>query len=282
MRHPSPQRPLYLGMRPGDLADKPYAKYWNPQLAPLSDATQQALLTGPLASALLPSLADAPNLLSNEPPVIDAGYGFAEDGTLYVALSTPMPGTVPKMVDWWFWWHNGESQRYKLWHPRAHVNAEFGDPDSPSRKGRDRYVGRTSFVHEHIGSPLHAVVIQFIPPSQLGMDESRVADPEQATVVCARIGFAEHPLDFGYLVHHVRRVPGGSLMRCHFWIGGEAAHLRTQSPVGELISKLARRIKKPTRHEAQDLLVHASQEMAHLATFLPALYGELGDDRPAS
>ncbi len=281
MRHPNPSRPLYLGMRPGDLSDKLYARFWNPQLAPLAEPTQQALLIGPLAAPLLPSLAEAKDLLRPGRQPVEDGYGFAEDGTLHIALSTPMPGTLPKMVDWWFWWHNGEPQRYKLWHPRAHVNAEFGTPDVPGQVGRARYVGRTSFVHEYIGSRLNAVAIQFIAPSELGFDESLLADPEQATLVCARIGFVDQPLDIGYLVHHVRRVPGGSELRCRFWIGGQAARVRVEHPAGQalggLVSKLARKIKKPTRAEAQDLLVHAAQEMAHLASFLPALYAELGE-----
>jgi hypothetical protein len=269
-------------MRPGALDGKPYAHFWNPELAPLPATTREALLVGPQAAALLPSLAQAPALLRAGRQPIEDGYGFADDGTLHVALSTPMPGTLPPMVDWWFWWHNGEPQRYKLWHPRAHVNAEFGDADSPSRKGRARYVGRTSFVHEYIGSSLNAVAIQFIAPSELGFDEAQLSDPEQATLVCARIGFVEQPLDIGYLVHHVRRVPGGCELRCRFWIGGEAARLRVEHPagqaVGNLLSKLLRRVKKPTRGEAQDLLVHASQEMAHLASFLPALYRELAGE----
>lgn len=278
MRHPNPSRPLYLGMRPGDLVDKPYAKFWNPQLAPLSAATNEALLVGPLPPPLVPGLAQAHELLLDGPQPIEEGYGFAEDGTLHIALTTPMPGTVPKMVDWWFWWHNGEPQRYKLWHPRAHVNAEFGDRDSPTQTGRARYVGRTSFVHEYIGSQLNAVAISFIAPSELGFDASRIADAEQATLVCARIGFVAQPLQIGYLVHHVRRVPGGSEMRCRFWIGGHAARLRTQHPMGDWLSKLARRLKRPSRQDAQDLMVHASQEMAHLASFLPALYGELSSE----
>ena len=33
---------IYLGMKPGDLDGKPYAKYWNPEMKPLPDYVQNA------------------------------------------------------------------------------------------------------------------------------------------------------------------------------------------------------------------------------------------------
>lgn len=36
----------YLGMRPGDLDGKPYAKYWNPDMSPLPEHVQSVLAHG--------------------------------------------------------------------------------------------------------------------------------------------------------------------------------------------------------------------------------------------
>jgi hypothetical protein len=36
------------------------------------------------------------------------------------------------------------------------------------------------------------------------------------------------------------------------------------------------RVLKPDAQQAAALLVHCSQEMSHLASFLPAIYAELG------
>ncbi len=42
----------YLGMRSGDLDNKPYAKFWQPDMAPLPPQVAQALLRGELAREL--------------------------------------------------------------------------------------------------------------------------------------------------------------------------------------------------------------------------------------
>jgi hypothetical protein len=286
--HPNPKRPLYLGMRPGDLDGKAYARFWNPKMGPLSNAAVQALAQGPVAAPLLPRLEDAPALLRPGDAELEDGFGFAEDGSLHVAVRTAMPGVSPRMVDWWFGWHGCEAQRYKLWHPRAHVHAQWDGPEPALRPGGDargRYVGRTSFVDEYLGSEMAHAAIRFLPPASLGFDDGALADPDVAVMICARVSFADQPLALGYLVHHVRRLAGGSEMRSRFWIGGGHAGLalsRGGEGVGprmeEMASRLLRRLRRPTREDGRDLLAHCAQEMAHLATFLPALYEALGHE----
>jgi hypothetical protein len=48
---------------------------------------------------------------------------------------------------------------------------------------------------------------------------------------------------------------------------------------GKLAARVVGTFKRPTLSLARDLLVHCSQEMSHLATFLPALHRELRDFR---
>jgi hypothetical protein len=278
MNHPSPNRLLSLGLTAADLAGKPYAAYYQPQMGGLPSHAQAALLTGPVAAPLLPRLSDAPQLLLTPETELENGFGFQEDGTLHVAIRTELPDVTPEMIDFWFGWHSAEPARYKLWHPRAHVHAQWESAESPQQaqsKGRARYVGRVSFVDEYLGSRLQQVAIGFLSPATLGFDESLLADPQQATVVAARISFASAPLDVGYLVHHVRKIAGGSEMRSRFWLGGSHASVRAGGLRMRVPSQLARRIRAPSIEEGRDLLVHCSQEMSHLARFLPKLYAEL-------
>lgn len=282
MTHPNPNRPLYLGQRAGDLTGKPYAGFWNPNLAPLVERVKEALAVGPVAAPLLARLEDAPRLLDPGYQELEDGLGLQRDGSWYVALRTEMPGVSPEMIDWWFGWHGEEPQRYKLWHPRAHLHAQWDAPDTPAQaaqKGRGRYVGRTSFVDEYLGSVLTQITIRFLPPAELGLDSGALADPQQATAVCARVGLMNHPVEGGYLVHHVRRVAGGSEMRSRFWIGGPYARVRTGLFTDGLVSKVARRVFGPTLESTRELFVHCAQEMAHLASFLPRLYAELSELR---
>lgn len=272
MKHPDPDRALYLGARPGDLDGKPYARFYDPRMAPLSANAREALLHGPVAGALLPTLADAARLVDDGDSDLEDGYGLAADGSMHVAVRTPMPGVSPAMVDWWFGWHGSETERYKLWHPRAHVCARWGDAARPGLRGRDRYVGRTSFVDEYIGSALQHATIRFVDPVTLGLDGAALDDPERATAVCARVGLVRPSVEAGFLVHHVRAVRGGSEMRSRFWLGGAYAAPRTERWVDAAVVRAARRWMRPTPSQGHELLVHCAHEMAHLARFLPALY----------
>ena len=269
------RRRIYLGMANGDLVDKPYAAFWNPDMAPLPPHAVQAVAHGPVAPPLLPPVSSAPKLLDSGHGELENGFCLLPDGAMHVAIRTEMPDVSPEMVDWWFGWHSAEPQRYKLWHPRAHVHAEWRGDDPPGYSGRNRYVGRTSCVDEYVGSELGRYAIQFIPPATLGLDTPSIIEGHDETAICARIGFGDQPADMGYLVHHVRRIPGGSEMRSRFWVGGPNAAGRRGSLVGGLAVPVAKLVMKPTASNGHQLLVHCSQEMSHLASFLPRLHAEL-------
>jgi len=127
--------------------------------------------------------------------------------------------------------------------------------------------------------PAAARATSGIPPSStsisasLGFADPSLDDPEQATIVCARTGLGDLPIDVGYLAHHVRRTAGGSEMRSRFWIGGPYAAGRN-SALGTVMAQAARLLMRPSETDARALLVHCAEEMQHLARFLPALYAE--------
>lgn len=277
MNHPSPNRSLHLGIRESEMSNKPYAKFWSPRMAPLPEHAREALLRGPVAAPLLLRLSDAPRLLDPGDLEVENGTGRLDDGALHVAIRTDMPGVSPEMIDWWFGWHGSEAQRYKLWHPRAHVHAAWASPVPPGTRGRARYVGRVSYVDEYIGDRMSHVAIAFLPPRELGFDEQSLSDPRESTAVCARIRLTDYPVDAGYLIHHVRRVPGGSEMRSRFWLGGSAATLRAGGPLRGIATRAVRLVATPGLAMARDLLVHCAEEMGHLASFLPRLHEELRD-----
>ena len=63
----------YLGMRDKDLAEKPFAKYWNPNMRPVPDHVQRALVHGIEASELGFPVTEANRLL-------ETGYLPLENG----------------------------------------------------------------------------------------------------------------------------------------------------------------------------------------------------------
>jgi hypothetical protein len=261
----------HLGFSAEDMRTRPFARYWNPVMAPLGGHVRTALDRGGVAAPLLPALEDAPlSLFSGEQP-LETGFARTPDGGIRVAVHTDMPDVTPAMIDWWFGWHSDAAPKYKLWHPRAHVHARWRTDPPVGARGRARYVGRTSIVDEYIGSDLMRGTIRFVPPAELGFTHPSLDDPQAATMICARVGIADRPVEIGWLVHHVRAVPGGSEMRSRFWMGGSHIAPRGANPLAAMI---ARRRAGFTDASARALLVHCAEEMPHLAGFLPAIFGD--------
>jgi hypothetical protein len=263
----------HLGWSEVDLASKPYARFLNPRLAPLPDHIRAALHRGPVPEPLLPRLEAASENLFGSAPVLEDGFTLTTDGTIHVTARTDLPGVTPAMIDWWFGWHSDSPERYKLWHPQAHVHAAWLAPPPAGSRGRARYVGRTSIVDEYIGSNLIRAAIRFVNPKTLGFTDTSLDNQEQATIVCARTGLGDFPIDVGYLAHHVRRTATGSEMRSRFWIGGRYAAGRG-GPVGAALVRAGRLVMRPTEADARALFVHCAEEMQHLASFLPGIFGE--------
>ena len=93
------------------------------------------------------------------------------------------------MIDWWFGWHSDSPERYKLWHPQAHVHAAWLAPPPATTRGRARYVGQTSIVDEYIGSNLLRASIRFVGPKMLGFTDQSLEDDATATIICAALGW---------------------------------------------------------------------------------------------
>ena len=274
-----PARPIAgreLGWSAELLRSSPLAVHYRPVMAPLSREACDALAHGALPPELLPTPEQVVHGSALSPLMVTHGYALEPGGGMRVALRTPMPDVSPAMVDWWFGWHSCSPERYKLWHPRAHVHAEWLRQPPPGSEGRARYVGHTSIVDEYVGGELGRFAVQIMAPEALGFDAARLGE-DVATAVCARAGLTQLPIDAGYLVHEVLAVPGGSEMRSYFWLGGRYAAARGGGALGALAISVARRVLRPTERDARAMLTHCAEEMAHLATFLPTLYREQRD-----
>jgi hypothetical protein len=179
-----------------------------------------------------------------------------------------MPNVAPYMWDWWFGWHGSQANRYKLWHPVAHQSARWKD----GREDLNEYVGRTSLIEEYIGKKLEKASIRFVSPTELGFHKKEIADKNKAVYICARTGYSDFPLDFGWLVHQIRATETGSEMRSRFWMGGKHIAFRTEGNLGKFGSKILQKIVILPEQQAIDIMRHCSEEMNHLAKFLPDLY----------
>lgn len=253
----------------------PYAKYYTEAIQAIPDGVADRLHGGPAPTGSLPAFTDVTALRKPGYLPVETGYTLESNGDIHVAIHTLMPAVTPAMIDWWFGWHGSKANRYKLWHPKAHLHAEWAD-------GKDdiAYIGRTSLIDEYIGEELLNGAIQFTSPTLLGFTHDDLKDPGQVVYICARVGHATLPVDMGWLVHQVRAVEGGAEMRSRFWMGGPYLQLRKEGVLAGIASKLLRQFKNPSEQFARDLLTHCSEEMNHLASFLPQLYAHINGKHP--
>lgn len=262
----------HLGFGARAMRESPYARFFKPDMADLPGHVREALLIGGVGHELLPPVAQARELQREGYWPVETGYTYSPDGAVRVFVLTKMPGVTPAMWDWWFGWHGSDADRYKLWHPRAHVHVAWAD----GKGDLGRYVGRTSHVLEYVGHERVRLVIRFVPPSRLGLDEQSLAARGEVAI-CARGSVAGTPLDTGWLVHHVRPVEGGAEMRSRFWVAGENVRPRGMTgAAGAVIGRAAGWLASFMPVHAGHLLVHCAQEMNHLAPILPALFAEFG------
>src|SRR5262245_61053085 len=190
---------------------------------------------------------------------IETGVFPSATGELCVAAWTPFPGSTPEMFDWWFGWHINETNRYKLWHPQAHL---FAQPryDYTSVEGhtdRERYVGNTSWIDEYMGPNIINLALTFIDPGEIGIPYDLLEKSGYRTAVVGMGHDSSTGVFFNSLVHAVRRTPYGCELRSRFFFpaGSDGA-------IGKA------------------LIDHCSIEMRHLASFLPHLYASITTHGP--
>ena len=268
-RHP---KAPHLGCTSTELAQSPYAAFYRDEMAPLPEHVKEALLTGGQAYELFPLVDHADELLEPGYWPLETGFGLGPDGSVQVFALTQMPNVTPAMWDWWFAWHGSEAQRYKLWHPRAHISSRWAD----GRSDLNHYIGRTSQVVEYVGPELLSLTIRFVAPASLGLDETRLKRQGEVAI-CARGGIAGTPMETGWLIHHLRPVEGGCEMRSRFWLGGNNVRPRgMDNAIGKLLGRVAANFNPLKANHGAELLWHSAQECTHLPGTLPPFFKKFG------
>jgi hypothetical protein len=267
---------LYLGMRAGDLAGKRYARYWNPAMQPLQEQVGQALLHGPEASELGFGIERADLLLEPGYLPLENGTTKLVSGEIFVAVLTKMPGVTGEMFEWWMGWHYMEHQRYKLWHPRAHVanGTKEMKGDDPALSDREKYM-TTHYVTEYVGNTRQDITIAFSDPGECFSSTTSFAGQGTTAMVCGKVGLQRAPITIGRLIHQIREVEGGSEMRSRFWLAKpEIRGIGRESLLGRLVGSDLVVNRIVDQNLGRDMVVHCGMEMNHLASFLPALYAD--------
>ena len=257
---------------------KPYARFFNGDMWINSNVLPALSAPMDVRHVLPPEHANA--LLDKGYHAVENGYCELPNGSAYVASKVPLPGVTGEMYSWWFWWHAVESARYTLWYPHNHVAVKPQTPEVLSRPGLthvQRYINTTHHVDEYIGPDFLRVAIRFVDPGELGMDTSRFAEAGIVGHACARVGLLGTGVESVTMIHLARETADGVEQRSRYWIGHDP---RLATPLGrvplERIASNKMRRKLAGARVGYEQLLHDQIEFTHLATFLPALYAELG------
>ncbi len=270
------RRDHYLGMRPGDLDGKRYAKYWKPEMAPLPEHVREAVLHGDEAAELGFTLDHVDQLMDPGYLPLETGTTRLANGQVFVAALTRMPRVTGAMFEWWMGWHTMEHQRYKLWHPRAHVanGTKAMRGDDPDVSDKEKYL-TTHYVTEYLGNRCEDIAITFVQPDSVFHETKDFGADQVSAMVCGRVGLQRAPITIAHLIHQIRQVDGGAEMRSRFWLGKpEVTGARKDGIRNRILGSrwLGKRLLPPDA--GRTMLVHCGMEMNHLAGFLPDLYAD--------
>ncbi|KAJ5306987.1 hypothetical protein N7508_006002 [Penicillium antarcticum] len=252
----------YLGYSNADYK-KPFAKYFDFNVDPISDEVQKGIVSSPWGSGLGYEASEGHDYLLRPGYLpVENGYLKTPQGAWMVACRTDMGQVTGEAYDWWFAWHSVESARYKLWYPTAHQYS-WRHPeavDIANKSFAERYYNTFSFIDEYIGGDHAKVTVAFIDPAELGIDKSKWPALGIETMIVARVGIGAHITEgfdgVSHLIHQIRRKADGTReMRSRFWLG---------PGIPETI--------------AHDICVHCGTEMPHLAKILPQLFKEFRDE----
>lgn len=249
---------------------KSYAKYYDLSITPIPPDKVAILEGNPMAAADMLPITRMSDLFLPGYLQVESGYGIAANGTGYVANLTHMPGVTPGMFEWWFAWHGLDDLRYKIWDPEDHFYARQQMPEkvlNPDVPMREKTWGTVHHVLEDIGAGPDKLILNFLYPRQLGLDEEKVGTDACATIMCAN-GHGPTPGEgvAAMMLHFVRELSDGIELRTRFWIG----YGLTDGKIAKLVPD---NIQIPVE-VPQGLFAHNLKEFGHLAKILPNVYNE--------
>lgn len=245
----------------------------------------QAIETGPIDPREALSLDQVDRLLDPVPLTTETGWCVLEDGVAYVAVHTKMPEVSGEMVDWWFDWHPREADRYRVWHPIAHLDNSLHGPRHYARAAdpapQKAHWGAVHHPVEDVGTGVVHARIEFKRPTEMGMSHDALEAPHIATIVCGYAGDDRLRIRHTPMFHVFLRAERdeGVVLRSRFWLG---AALRPYMPgplavLGEwALNHPAVRRRALPDGAPRALARHCAEEYANLGALLPELYDRFG------
>ena len=263
------------------VTDKPYKSFFRKDLYLHDDIIRQVQSAAlPLDQVTYPYPDDLNQMLTGD-LWQTTGYAVLEDGTRYAASLTRFPNCSAEMLEWWFWWHSVEPERYTLWYPYCHISVEAKNKtvfNDPTLSHREKYIGNTHFITEYLNDRKNNIAIEFVPPEALGF-EKKVLDEAQITATACGYVYLQKPkVLICKMVHLFKETAKGGVLISRYYLGDHMALV-----VGHQKIRLPKFLKKKFLTSngsgiqmAYEQVMHDQIEFTHLASILPELFHQFG------
>lgn len=289
------------------VARKPYAHYFrssplyvrrealNAIPRPIGDPDENVLPYSQLRRLLEPG----------DQPVENGWYAYP-DGTGYVTSKTQFPGCTAEMIEWWFWWHSVEGERYALWYPYNHwdVKSTYAratrskftrEAKRDPKTGREisilerddlphrlRYLGSTHTVSEWIGPQHMELRIEFKEPSYFGLgDDEELRKAGYEAAVCGCLWDRALPMKVGDMIHLWRKNEDGLELRSRYYLAHQVYFdlMGVKISVDKIGGLLGIKRLQAGEEVAYQQFLHDQTEFTNLASILPSIYEEFGQEK---
>ncbi|MFV0519229.1 MAG: DAPG hydrolase family protein [Lachnospirales bacterium] len=193
----------------------------------------------------------------------DLGYSKLENGDYLVSSYAFMPNVTNEMINWWFWWHPSQKERYMLWYPGEHFNnsypKEFKEYFEQTKQ--PEFIANIQYPVEKIGKMKLPLSIKFEKPEDFGFDKKIMEENNVTTIICGHVGVFNDKIPHTEMAHICFQKEDGILMVSRFWIGK-----RSKNP---LVRKFMLNDKN-----AIGMAEHCYVEYRNFAKKIPMLYEE--------
>lgn len=241
-----------------------YSKFFNmPNCTIPEDIAQTIKNGGNITSTCFD---DKNSILSDKKLQEQTGFIKTADGNYLVSMFCEMPDVTKEMVDWWFWWHAKENDRYRLWYPGEHIKIGFAKKNKNYfyAESQPPFEENTHYPVEKIGKIMLPLAISFKTPENFGFSEKVMEANGVATVVCGDVSAFYGLFPHTQMCHIFFKRENGLFLVSRFWIG-----TKLKNPI---IRKIIL-----TDETAKGMAEHCCIEYRNLAKKLPLLYREFAE-----
>ncbi|MGN1328546.1 MAG: DAPG hydrolase family protein [Eubacterium sp.] len=238
-----------------------YEKYFNMKNSEIPPEISKKLISS--GANTITAFDDKNIILTDSSLQAQAGYSEMENGDYLVSMYTPMPNVTVDMLNWWFWWHPQEKERYQLWFPGEHFGISYSKENNTyfSQSKVPTFQNNIQYPIERIGKIKMPLSISFVSPEEFGFDSKTMKENNVATIICGHVGAFRGMVEHTEMAHICFQQENGLFMVSRFWIGKRLSN--------NLIRKFIL-----TEETAKGMAEHCCVEYRNLAKKLPELYKE--------